>query len=138
MADEETIAELENKIRPRLERLASRGHRRDGSPNTITYEKLASEVGPLVNVPDLSPHDPRLHEALGEITIKSFRRHEILLSVLVVNKQRRMPGNGFFWLAKKGLGEMGFEVPYSPTVEDYVLFRDASNRVHDHYQRQGR
>lgn len=135
MADEETIAELESKIRPRLERLARRGRRRDGSPNTITYEKLASEVGPLVGIPDLSPHDPRLHNALGEITTKSFRRHQILLSVLVVNKQSRMPGNGFFRLAKKGLGEMGLGDAYPASVEDYVLFRDASERVHVHYAR---
>lgn len=135
MADEETIAELENKIRPRLERLASRRRRRDGGANTITYEKLASEVGPLVGVADLSPHDPRLHEALGAITIKSFRRHEILLSVLVVNKQSRMPGKGFFRLAKEGLSEMGLGSPYPAAVEDYVLFRDASDRVHEHYQR---
>ncbi len=137
MADEETIIDLESKIRPKLERLARKKQRRDGSPNTITYESLASEVGPLVDIHNLSPHDRRLHFALGNISIKSFRRHQILLSVLVVNKSTGMPGGGFFWLAKKGFIQEGFdENPYPTNVDDYELFRDASDKVHACYQAQ--
>ncbi len=132
MADEETIAELEAKARPKLERLA-RKRRGRGAPNTITYEKLASEVGPLSGVPDLGPHDRRLHLALGNLAVASYRKDGILLSVLVVNKQTGMPGGGFFWLAKKGLAQMGFENPYPEDPLDYEVFHDACDRVHERY-----
>ena len=60
----------------------------------VTYEDLAREVGPKVGIRGLSAHDPRLSRALGDLSTSTYDRHKILLSVLVVKKEDRMPGGG--------------------------------------------
>jgi hypothetical protein len=75
MADEVTIIELKKVIRPILEKVA---HNRE----LISYGELAFEVGPRVGIPGLIPRDTRLHRALDEVSIDSFRRDGCLLAVL--------------------------------------------------------
>jgi hypothetical protein len=115
MVDNTTMIELVDEISPILERLARRRRRSDGNSNTITYGNLASEVGPKVGIRNLPPNDKRLERALDEISMRSFRRHEILLSVLVVRADTRMPGRGFFELAKRRIAEQGLTEPLSCT-----------------------
>jgi len=96
MADEETVIELKKEIRPILEKVAR-------NRRLITYAALASDVGPKVGILGLIPRDTRLHLALDEVSVDSFRRDGYLLAVLVVNKRTRRPGPGFFGLAKRRL-----------------------------------
>jgi hypothetical protein len=127
MADEETIIELKSEIRPILEKVA---HNRQ----LISYGELASEVGPKVGIPGLIPRDTRLHRALDEVSIDSFRRDRYLLAVLVVNKRSQRPGPGFFGLAKERLREEGIEPPYRANLDDGMVFHDALNKVYNHFR----
>jgi hypothetical protein len=135
MVDNTTMIELVDEISPILERLARRRRRSDGNSNTITYGNLASEVGPKVGIRNLPPNDKRLERALDEISMRSFRRHEILLSVLVVRADTRMPGRGFFELAKRRIAEQGLTNPYPAHLDNFEVFRDACDQVHEHYRR---
>jgi hypothetical protein len=127
VADEETVIELKKEIRPILEKVA---HNR----SLITYGALASEAGPKVGISGLIPRDTRLHRALDEVSIDSFRRDGHLLAVLVVNKRSQRPGPGFFGLAKERLREEGLRPPYRTNLGDEAVFQDALNKVYDHYR----
>jgi hypothetical protein len=127
MADEETMIELKQEIRPILEKVAH-------SRKLISYGELASEVGPKISIPGLIPRDTRLHRALDEVSIDSFRRDGHLLAVLVVNKRSQRPGPGFFGLAKERLREEGLNPPYRTNLSDEAVFQDALNKVYDHYR----
>jgi hypothetical protein len=127
MADEATIIELKKEISPILQKVA---HNRQ----LITYGELASEVGSKVGIPGLIPRDTRLHRALDEVSIDSFRRDGYLLAVLVVNKRSKRPGPGFFGLAKERLREEGLEPPYWANLDNEEVFYNALNKVYDHYR----
>lgn len=138
MVDNTTMIELVDEISPILERLARRRRRSDGNSNTITYGNLASEVGPKVGIRNLTPNDKRLERALDEISMRSFRRHEILLSVLVVRADTHLPGRGFFELAKRRLAKEGLMNPYPAHLDNFEIFIDACDQVCEHYQAQSR
>ncbi len=98
----------------------------------VTYEDLAREVGPKVGIRGLSAHDPRLSRALGDLSTSTYDRHKILLSVLVVKKEDRMPGGGpktgFYGLAK-ALGA------YPDSASRETVFYEELPKVFAHYRR---
>jgi hypothetical protein len=125
--DTETVVEeLLVEVRRTLERKA-RGKR----TLTVTYEDLASEVGPKVGIPKLNARDPRLIGALERLSRSTFDRHRFLLSVLVVNKDTGMPGggknSGFYSLAKELAG-------YPRNISREDVFAKEIEKVSEHYR----
>jgi hypothetical protein len=119
------VRELVSKCRPILERKARR-------ESLITYEDLAREVGPKVNIPELHWRDPRLHRALGDLSTSTYDRDGLLLTVVVVKADIRMPGGGqkggFYGLAK----DLG---AYPDNASKEEVFRQELEKVYAHYSR---
>jgi hypothetical protein len=88
---------------------------------TITYGELA----PLVALDMESPAARiQLGAMLGEISTFERQNGRPLLSALVVHKEDKMPGGGFFTLAKRlglyhGSDNLGFFVQELKRVHDY-------------------
>lgn len=65
---------------------------------TITYSELVGAIDTI----KMEPHDPRLAHFLGEIAEAENSAGRGLLTVVVVHKSGdKMPGPGFFEMAKK-------------------------------------
>ena len=98
-------------------------HRAD-IKKTITYGELCNKIGSY----QLSPDDDDLHQLLGEISKASRKAGKGLRSVFVVNKFSKMPGDGFFRLAR----DLGY------SVDDYEsFFNNHINSVHRNYKDPG-
>lgn len=62
----------------------------------ITYSDLASRITKI----QVQPESYALHHLIGEISAEEDAAGRGMLSVLVVQKETSMPGQGFFALAK--------------------------------------
>ena len=106
--------------------LVERARRR----KTIEYGQLAHKVGPEMGLPELSGDDPRLHDALDVLSKESYDEGKnVLLSVVVVRRDTRMPGHGFYNLARSTLGAY----PLQASGED--IFATELGKVHQRYSR---
>ncbi len=63
----------------------------------IFYSDLTSHIGSIA----FGPHDVSFHHLLGQISSEEDTAGRGMLSVLVVHKNDRMPGQGFFDLAQR-------------------------------------
>lgn len=61
----------------------------------LTYGELVAKQS--IRVP---PDDPQLHRLLDKISIAADKAGEGLLSVVVVNGQVKLPGDGFYEMAR--------------------------------------
>jgi hypothetical protein len=61
----------------------------------ITYSDLVNEL-PF----DIAPSDKRFHDLLDQLSVEEYHSGRGLLSVLVVQKDSRLPGPGFFAIAR--------------------------------------
>lgn len=68
----------------------------------------------------LGARDPNLHGSLDTINRREDARGHGLLSAVVVNKYKRMPGEGFFYLAR----ELGRDI-----TDQRKCWQDELNRV---------
>lgn len=66
----------------------------------ITYSDLVSKIRSGFFT-DIGPHDPRLFQLLGEISIEEDKNNHGMLSVVVIREVDQRPGPGFFKLAKQ-------------------------------------
>lgn len=100
------------------------------SSSTIRYGQLAHRVGPEVGLTELDGQDPRLHDALDVLSMESYDEGKnLLLSVVVVRKDTRIPGDGFYSLARKQLGAY----PLKASREE--IFAAELGKVYQHYSR---
>jgi hypothetical protein len=107
-------------IRRYLEKCAKRRE-------TTTYQPVMSEIGLSASIPS----DRRISGViLGEISIKSWNDHKVLLSVLVHRKTlgRTRPGPGFF-----RLDEVIDDLPSWDDDDEFV--DSATKRVWDFYSK---
>ncbi len=66
----------------------------------IAYSVLLGRLGPLPPPnSDLSPRDPRLNDALGELTHACRQRNLPAISALVVHIDDHVPGPGYYPVA---------------------------------------
>ena len=64
--------------------------------DTIAYSDLVHSITSCI----LEPHDPRLARMLGDISTEEDEAGRGMLSAVVVHKGDRIPGPGFFTLAR--------------------------------------
>jgi len=89
---------------------------------TITYE----ELGKLANLSMANPdHRNQLADILDEINRDEHKNEGPMLSVVVVKKDSKRPGKGFFVLAK-GLKRQ------APDVDDETFFVSELRRVYEY------
>ena len=132
VAKRDFVREIATKCRPVLEELVRTGRLRSKKlqhRGLITYGELARIVGPQVGLPDLGPHDTRLSNGLGHLSVETYDERSVLISVLVVNADTLVPGKGFFQLARDDLGA------YPTDVSDEEVFVQELKRVQEHYQK---
>lgn len=89
---------------------------------TISYGELADEI----EVMALAPNGKMLEGILSQISRREDAQERGLLSIVVVNKEDGMPGDGFFALAK----DRGYHFD-----SDEEFFRDHLEVVYDHHKR---
>jgi len=95
----------------------------NGEP--ATYQPIADMVGLDMN----SPADrDRISEMLGDISRFEHEHGRPLLSAIVVLHDSRIPGAGFFTLAK----ELGLQ---KPGEEDYLFHARELKKVYDQWSR---
>lgn len=89
---------------------------------TITY----SEIAPLINL-DMSRQNDRneIGWILGEISEYEHGKIRPMLSAIVVRKERRYPGPGFFRLAQ--------ELGVYDGSDDLTFFVEELRRVHEYW-----
>ena len=132
VAKRDFVREIANKCRPVLEELARTGRLRGKKlqhRGLITYGELARIVGPQVGLPDLEPHETRLRNGLGDLSVETYDERSVLISVLVVNADTLVPGKGFFQLARDHLGA------YPTDISDEEVFVQELKRVREHYRK---
>jgi len=95
---------------------------------TIAYSDLASRLESF----EFQPNDPRLYRLLDDISREEVEAGRGMLSVVVVHKDDKLPGTGFFELAK-ALGRK-LANTHDPRARDRV-FIDELARVHDENRR---
>ena len=66
----------------------------------ITYSDLVRKIRSVIPI-DIGPHDLRLFQLLGEISIEEDRNNRGMLSVVVIREVDQRPGPGFFKLAEQ-------------------------------------
>jgi plasmid stability protein len=64
--------------------------------DVIAYSELAARITKI----QVQPESYALHHLIGEISAEENAKGRGMLSVLVVQKETRQPGQGFFALAK--------------------------------------
>ena len=69
------------------------------SRGIITYTELANELNDAIEGTDLEPSSDTLKEMLMELSEEDHHDKKGMLSVVVVNKNTKIPGPGFFYLA---------------------------------------
>ena len=68
-----------------------------GSGEYIFYSTLASAIKTI----QIDAHSSAMSHLLGQISEKTYFAHGFMLSALVVSKDHKKPGEGFFELAKE-------------------------------------
>ena len=85
-----------------------------------------SDIAPLVKLQMDSPADRnRMANILDNISSAEHRAGRPLLSAVVIRKDKNMPGNGFFKLAR-GLG-------LHTEDDDFMYWLQELRRVHDYW-----
>lgn len=87
---------------------------------TITYGELAREI----EVMSLAPNGKLLEGILTQVARREDAQGRGLLSIVVVNKEDGMPGDGFFALAR----DRGYQFD-----SDEEFFRDHLEVVYGHH-----
>ncbi|MBA7631262.1 hypothetical protein ES703_38792 [subsurface metagenome] len=94
------------------------------SEKTITY----AEVGKLANLSMVNPHHrTELADTLDEINREERENGGPMLSVVVVQKDSKRPGRGFFVLARDLQRQ-------APDIDDETFFVGELNRVYEYYK----
>jgi hypothetical protein len=68
----------------------------------LTYSELAQ----LIQSVQFDAHDPRLANLLGQVSCLEHAAGRGMLSSVIVNQSERVPGHGYFNLAR----ELGFQI----------------------------
>ena len=71
-----------------------------GRQDTMSYSDLSNHLERTTGL-YLEPHDFRFHHMLGEISTAEDAAGRGLLTAVVVHKEDRKPGRGFFELAQR-------------------------------------
>lgn len=109
---------MDTRLRQRLIEVA----RRRGF---VSYGEVAAWLGIDTEVHRLD-HCTELFEALGEVSAHEVKQGRPMLSVVVGHADDKMPGSGFFGLAR----DLGLLRPGQDQIEFYVHELD---RVWDHW-----
>ena len=91
----------------------------------ITYGKLAEKFN--IDLRNVYEREHKFDEILDEINKHEYDNKRPLLTVIITNKDTKMPGKGFFRVAKEyGLKKEG--------QTDEMFFIEEVNRVFDYWR----